>query len=125
LTQPLQIFDRHVMPESRALASVIEIVRSKLHCDMHWRVSKGLSALCHLDHILQKRVRSGLYLQVDVRGKLEGMAGLIASKASLKHLHITNCHSYAACPMVLGELTALTHLHISGPQLLSGVFQLG
>jgi hypothetical protein len=65
-------------------------------------------------------------LQVDVRGKVEGISGFLASKASLKHLRISNCHAYAARPMamVLGELTALTNLCITGPELHSGVFQL-
>ena len=48
---------------------------------------------------------------------------MLASNSTLRHVHITNCHS--AHLAELADLTSLTHMHLSGPELLSGVFQLG
>ena len=61
------------------------------------------------------------WLQIDVRGPLEGMSGLVSSADTLEHLHITNCHSTLACRAAIGDLTRLTHLLLSSPKAMSGV----
>lgn len=62
-------------------------------------------------------------LQVDVRGPLEGMTGLLSSADTLEHLHITNCHNTLACRAAIGALTRLTHLLLSSPKAMSNVVQ--